>query len=132
MKSNRTAIERLRGRVQRGFIGYPLATVIFYGPNEQRASKVAVGVINREKAPADPLERWVSETTDVRADESIGSAVLAFLDAHGVRSVVIAAGIQGCPHEEGIDYPEGATCPRCPYWAGRPRSSTGSISRRDP
>jgi hypothetical protein len=27
----------------------------------------------------------------------------------------------GCPHEEGIDYPEGEACPECPYWAGRDR-----------
>jgi len=26
--------------------------------------------------------------------------------------------IIGCPHEEGIDYPLGRTCPRCPFWAG--------------
>jgi hypothetical protein len=24
----------------------------------------------------------------------------------------------GCPHEEGVDYPMGRTCPRCPFWAG--------------
>jgi hypothetical protein len=26
--------------------------------------------------------------------------------------------IIGCPHEEGIDYPLGRTCPQCPFWAG--------------
>ena len=26
--------------------------------------------------------------------------------------------IIGCPHEEGIDYPMGRACPRCPFWAG--------------
>src|SRR5712692_4405008 len=30
-------------------------------------------------------------------------------------------GIIGCPHEEGIDYPEGKSCPQCPYWARRAR-----------
>ncbi|MGH9387747.1 MAG: DUF1186 domain-containing protein [Vicinamibacterales bacterium] len=25
--------------------------------------------------------------------------------------------IIGCPHEEGIDYPMGRSCPRCPFWA---------------
>jgi hypothetical protein len=29
--------------------------------------------------------------------------------------------IIGCPHEEGIDYPDGEQCPVCPYWAGRDR-----------
>jgi len=30
-------------------------------------------------------------------------------------------GIIGCPHEEGTDYPEGKSCPQCPFWAGRDR-----------
>jgi Extended Signal Peptide of Type V secretion system len=30
---------------------------------------------------------------------------------------------KGRPHEEGIDYPEGSTCPRCPFWAHRDRWS---------
>jgi hypothetical protein len=29
--------------------------------------------------------------------------------------------IIGCPHEEGIDYPDGQKCPQCPYWASRDR-----------
>jgi hypothetical protein len=29
--------------------------------------------------------------------------------------------IIGCPHEEGIDYPEGECYPLCPFWAGRDR-----------
>jgi hypothetical protein len=29
--------------------------------------------------------------------------------------------IIGCPHEEGIDYPDGAECPECPFWKGRDR-----------
>jgi hypothetical protein len=47
--------------------------------------------------------------------------VLSFLEAEGVRSVVMADGLLGCPHEEGIDYPTGKSCPQCPYWAGRNR-----------
>jgi hypothetical protein len=31
----------------------------------------------------------------------------------------------GCPHEEGIDYPEGEACPACPFWAGRERPIVG-------
>jgi hypothetical protein len=38
-----------------------------------------------------------------------------------VKTVVIADAIMGCPHEEGIDYPDGDSCPKCPYWAGRDR-----------
>src|ERR1700730_11392127 len=38
----------LRKRVRRGFRGYPVATVVYYGPDDQRASKVAVGITNGE------------------------------------------------------------------------------------
>jgi hypothetical protein len=42
---------------------------------------------------------------------------------HGARSVIATDGIIGCPHEEGIDYPDGQVCPQCPFWADRDRSS---------
>jgi hypothetical protein len=29
--------------------------------------------------------------------------------------------IIGCPHEEGIDYPLGSTCPLCPFWKDKDR-----------
>jgi hypothetical protein len=31
--------------------------------------------------------------------------------------------IVGCPHDEGIDYPDGEKCPQCSFWANRDRSS---------
>jgi hypothetical protein len=49
-------------------------------------------------------------------------------------SVVMADRIIGCPHEEGIGY-EGATCPACPFWAGRDRWTGKRLrqeSARDP
>src|SRR4051812_40666798 len=36
------SIKRLGKKVKRGFRGYPVATVAFYGPDRTRASKVAV------------------------------------------------------------------------------------------
>ena len=47
--------------------------------------------------------------------------VLAFLKDHAAKSVIVTDGLIGCPHEEGIDYPEGKSCPQCPYWAGHDR-----------
>ena len=47
--------------------------------------------------------------------------ILAFVEENGAKSVVLSDGIIGCPHEEGKDYPEGETCPECPYWANRDR-----------
>lgn len=38
----------LRRRANRKFAGYPVATVAFYGPNDHRATKVAVAIVPEE------------------------------------------------------------------------------------
>ena len=59
------ALWSLTKRANKGFRGYPIGTVAFYGPNDRRASKVAVGVVPREGAEATELERWFSDEGDV-------------------------------------------------------------------
>jgi hypothetical protein len=98
------------------------------GPDDRRASKVAGGIVAAEGAQAEPLERWFCEDGDARTDDPIGEQVLAFIREHGALSVVTADRIIGCPHEEGVDYPEGQVCPRCPFWAHRDRWS-GEVIR---
>jgi hypothetical protein len=109
--------KRLHKKAKRGFKGYPVGTIAFYGPDNRFASKVAVAVILGENEDPAALERWHSETEDVRLSAAIGEQVLAFLEQHGVTSVVMTDRIIGCPHEEGIDY----IGPTCPFWAGRDR-----------
>ena len=111
--------KRFRDRSGRGS-GYPIGTIAFYGPTNRHASKVAVGIIIHDDK-VEVLERWVENQLDVRIDRRIGEAVAAFLKSHGVRQVVVSDGIIGCPHEEGIDYPEGEECPKCPFWQGKDR-----------
>ena len=108
-------------RVKAGFRGYPIATVAFYGPTADLATKIVVAIVRAEGREPDPLERWFSEDTDVRTSPHVGDKVLAFLKEHAAKSVIVTDGLIGCPHEEGIDYPEGKSCPQCPYWAGRDR-----------
>lgn len=50
-------------------------------------------------------------------------AQLQAAQQHRARSIVLADWIIGCPHEEGIDYPEGKHCPQCPFRVGRNRFS---------
>src|SRR6266478_394940 len=121
MKFKRTSA--LKKKARKGFRGYPLATVAYYGPDDNRATKLVVGIVRIEGAEPDVLERWFSEDGDVRSDSVIGSEVLAFIERHNVKSVIMADRIIGCPHEEGSDYPEGQVCPHCPFWAHRDRWS---------
>jgi hypothetical protein len=112
---------KLEKKAKKGHRGYPVATVAFYGADASRASKVAVGIIPFEDAePTDP-RTWKSETFDVRTDALIGEEILDFIALNDARTVVFSPGIIGCPHEEGIDYPEGEVCPQCPYWATHDR-----------
>jgi hypothetical protein len=115
--------DKLAKKRQKGLRGYPVATVAYYGPDDRRASKVSVGVIPEEDAEVSQLERWTSDATDVRRDDSINEAIFRFIEASGAKSVVGVDRIIGCPHEEGVDYPEGQDCPMCPFWAGRDRWS---------
>jgi hypothetical protein len=117
------ALWSLEKHSRRGFLGYPLATVAFYGPDDQTATKVAVGIVPGEGAEANPLQRWFSEHEDARADPGIARQIGEFIAAHAAKSVVLVDRIIGCPHEEGIDYPEGTACPLCPFWANRDRWS---------
>jgi hypothetical protein len=108
-------------KAKKGFQGYPIATVAFYGPDNRRATKIAVGIIPAEGVEPSEMKRWISEEGDVRTDASIGKAVVEFVRAQSVRSVVVTDGIIGCQHEEGVDYPDGGSCPICLFWTGRNR-----------
>ena len=135
MKTGSQAKKWLEKKGKRGLRGYPIGTVAFYGPDNRRATKVAVGVLSAPKTEPTALHRWFVEAGDVRTDESVLAEVVSFLQEQGVHSVAMADRIIGCPHEEGIDYPEGEVCPQCPYWAGRNRW-TGELeksnAKRDP
>lgn len=107
----------LQRKVRRGFRGYPIATVACYGPDDRRASKLVVGIMNYEGEPDGPMRKWFSEG-DVRSDPEITAEALAYIADHAAVTVVMLDRIIGCPHEEGIDYPLGEECPQCPFWHG--------------
>ncbi len=121
MKAKQTSFpKRLQKKAKRGFRGFPLATLAFYGPDDGFASKLAVGIIAGKDQEPLALERWFARDTDVRNDLLVGQEVLAFVEEHDVKTVAMTDGIIGCPHEEGVDY-KGPTCPMCPFWANRDR-----------
>src|SRR5215210_8101019 len=83
------ARKRLTKRAKKGFRGFPVATVAFYGPDNRRASKLAVGIVLTENQEAVELKRWFAEPGDVREDVRMAEEVLAYMDGFGVRSVAM-------------------------------------------
>lgn len=102
--------------------GFPAATIAYYGPDNQFASKVVVGILPSEKQrEIKEQHKWFAEGTDVRQDARILREMLEYIQSNQVQRVVMVDRIIGCPHEEGVDYPAGESCPHCPYWANRDR-----------
>lgn len=114
------ARKALTRKARKGFVGYPVATIAFYGPTDDKATKLVAGMFMHENAEARPMRKWFSDK-DLRRDPLILEEVLRFVRKHNTRSVTMVDRIIGCPHEEGVDYPEGGDCPHCPFWAGSDR-----------
>ena len=115
-------IKRLKKKSKKGMRGGPVATIAFYGPDLDKATKVAVGIVPSEHAETSEMRDWKSEKGDVRSDAEIAAQILEFIEVNGALSVVLTDGIIGCPHQEGIDY-NGPWCPDCAFWRGRDRYS---------
>jgi hypothetical protein len=114
---------------QRRRAKYPLATISAYGPDNRRATKLVVGILHRagQKEP-NPMRSWSTDAGDVRNDPLIAAELADWLRSEGIKDTVSYDRIIGCPHEEGIDYPLGRTCPHCPFWAGIDRFTHRPIS----
>ena len=98
---------------------YPLASIAAYGPDATLATKLVVAVITRpgRRAPS-AVRTWTTQAVDVRHDPMIAADVASFMRQQRAKDTVAYDRIIGCPHEEGIDYPMGRACSRCPFWAG--------------
>lgn len=93
-----------------------------YGPDNTRATKLVVAIFKTPASrTADELHRWYITEGDVRKDPGIAADVAAFAKQLGVKDTTAYDRIVGCPHEEGVDYPMGRTCPLCPFWANLDR-----------
>lgn len=78
------------------------------------------------------MRTWTTHEVDVRHDSVIAADVAAFLQERDVQQSLTGDRIIGCPHEEGIDYPMGRSCPRCPFWAGVDRFTHEPIEMPTP
>lgn len=107
----------LERRARKGFQGYPLGIIAFYGYNDKSASKAAIGIVKEAGGSPEHIRKWVCETGDLRKDVSSIKELFRYIEAHHVQSVALTPGIYYCPHDPGIDFPEGGTCPHCPFWS---------------
>jgi hypothetical protein len=86
----------LRNRAKKGFLGYPVATIAFYGPDDRRATKVALGVMFDENAETPrEMNRWFSAKGDIRRDAAVFEAMFRLTQSRGVRSVAMPEEILG-------------------------------------
>lgn len=99
-----------------------MATLIVYGPDNRTATKLVASVFDRP-GQAEPVavEKWLMQGGDIRQDPGMKEALQGFLKRHRVVKSLAHDVIFGCPHEEGIDYPEGEVCPHCLFWANLDR-----------
>ena len=74
----------------------------------------------RAARPARPsaMRTWTTQAVDIRLTRRLPPRLPASCSSIGAKQTVSSDRIIGCPHEEGMDYPLGRTCPRCPFWAG--------------
>lgn len=102
----------LQNRIREG--NFPIGTIAYYGPDDQTITKVVAGVLPDENTNP-VLQKWVGE--GVALNSETVAAIGKFFLEHQTQNIVMTEGVIGCPHEEGIDYPDGKSCTECPFWA---------------
>ncbi len=97
--------------------------IVHYGPDNQVATKVVVSILESFNSDFVDMKKWFSEpeSGDIRNNQKVLQETVDFLKLYDLKDVTALDRICGCPHEEGIDYPENESCPVCPFWANRDR-----------
>ena len=110
-------MQGLEARARKGFQGYPMGIIAFYGPTDQIATKAVIGIVMKAGEPPEHIKKWIFEDGDLRKDVPAIKELFRYIESHEVCSVALTPGIYHCPHEAGVDYPEGGTCPKCLFWS---------------
>lgn len=92
---------------------YPLAAITYRGPSPDMASMIIVGIISaKDKAPI--IREWTGE--GIAEDVEAAREIARFVQENDIARVLTSEWVLSCPHDEGVDYPEGELCPHCPDW----------------
>ncbi|MGF1910933.1 hypothetical protein L4C38_15980 [Vibrio kasasachensis] len=85
------AKKRIAKQVKKGFKGYPLLSIAYFGKTSDLATQVIV-TFTAEEAAEPQEQKFVSET-DVRNDETIQSVLIKIIDRAEANSVVEVEGV---------------------------------------
>jgi hypothetical protein len=95
---------------------FPIGTIVYYGPDDKTTTKIVASVFLAEETQ--PItKKWSGD--NVIKNLQVIAELGRFFKENGVERVVMTGSNAGCPHEEGIDYPAGESCPNCAYWQNR-------------
>jgi len=94
-------------------------TIACYGPDDKIVTKIVVGITLRAGENFIDTKTWSSKSKDIKNDIQVLEEIFDYLNLSKVDSVVRIERVMGCPHEEGMDYPEGMTCSACPFWTNK-------------
>lgn len=84
------AKKRIAKQVKKGFKGYPLISIAYYGKDEENATEVVMSFTLEEGAQAQE-ERFVSKK-DAREDEVIQTTLIKVIDRANACSVLEVEG----------------------------------------
>jgi hypothetical protein len=110
-------MQGLERRAQKGFQGYPLGIIAFYGADDKIATKAVIGIVMEAGGSPEHIKKWIFEDGDLRKDVPSIKELFRYIEAHNVQSVALTPGIYYCPHEPGVEFPEGGACQKCSFWS---------------
>ncbi len=92
---------------------YPIGTLAYYGPDDHNCNRIIASIVNAPNARPQ-FRDW--QEYDVCTDPQVAGEIGEFFRLNGVQDVIMTDGVIGCPHDEGIEFPDGEICPHCSFW----------------
>ncbi|KMQ76013.1 hypothetical protein [Marinobacter subterrani] len=85
------AKKRIAKQVKKGFHGYPLVSLEYFGKTPDSASEVVISFTEEEGA--EPQKQTFVSGGDAREDETIQSTLLKIIERAGAKTVIEVNGI---------------------------------------
>ena len=104
-------LEELRN-VLREKTNFPIGSLVYFGPDDTTITKI-IAVVMRSRNSDPILKSWDGE--GISKDPEVAVEIGHYFRKNQVTEVVMTGGIVACPHDEGVDYPTGESCPHCPF-----------------